>query len=84
MFKKNEPSNPGLYRKADSLLAHRKIPLEQAIYIIQRQGYLITPLLDFKYNFISAPLLRGLGFMRSFSEWHLDYEVSIFFIKRYI
>ena len=39
---KNEPYNPELYRKADRPPAHREIPLEEAIYIIQRQGYLVV------------------------------------------
>lgn len=41
ILKKSEPYNPELYRKADRPPAHREIPLEQAIYIIQRQGYLV-------------------------------------------
>ena len=42
ILKKNEPYNPELYRKADRPPAHREIPLEEAIYIIQRQGYLVV------------------------------------------
>ena len=41
ILKKSEPYNPELYRKADRPPVHREIPLEQAIYIIQRQGYLV-------------------------------------------
>ena len=41
ILKKNEPYNSELYRKADRPPAHREIPLEEAIYIIQRQGYLV-------------------------------------------
>ena len=42
MLKKNEPYNPELYCKADRPPAHREVSLEEAIYIIQRQGYLVT------------------------------------------
>ncbi len=42
MIKKNEPYNPELYRKADRPPIHREVSLEQAIYILQRQGYLVT------------------------------------------
>ena len=43
MLKKNEPYNSELYRKSDRPPAHREVSLEEAIYIIQRQGYLVTP-----------------------------------------
>ena len=42
MLKKNEPYNPELHCKADRPPAHREVSLEEAIYIIQRQGYLVT------------------------------------------
>ena len=42
ILKKNEPYDPELYRKADRPPAHREIPLEEAIYLIQRQGYLVV------------------------------------------
>ena len=42
MLKKNEPYDPELYRKADRPPVHREVSLEEAIYIIQRQGYLVT------------------------------------------
>jgi len=42
ILKKNEPYNPELYRKADRPPAHREVSLDEAIYIIQRQGYLVT------------------------------------------
>lgn len=42
MLKKNEPYNPELYCKADRPPTHREVSLEEAIYIIQRQGYLVT------------------------------------------
>ena len=41
ILKKNEPYNPEFYRKADRPPAHREIPFEEAIYLIQRQGYLV-------------------------------------------
>ena len=34
MLKKNEPYDPGLYRKADQAPVHREIFLKAAIYII--------------------------------------------------
>ena len=42
ILKKNESYNPELYRKADRPPTHREVSLEEAIYIIQRQGYLVT------------------------------------------
>ena len=42
ILKKNEPYNPELYRKADPLPAHREVSVEEAVYILQRQGYLVT------------------------------------------
>ena len=42
MLKKNEPYNPELYCKADRPPVHREVSLEEAIYIIQREGYLVT------------------------------------------
>ena len=42
ILKKSEPYNPDLYRKADLPPAHRKVSVDQAIFILQRQGYLIT------------------------------------------
>lgn len=42
ILKKSEPYNPDLYRKADLPPAHREISVDQAIFILQRQGYLIT------------------------------------------
>jgi len=41
ILKKNEPYNPDLYRKADRPPAHREVSINEAIYIIQRQGYLV-------------------------------------------
>ena len=42
MLKKNEPYNPELYRKADRPPKQREVSIEQAIFILQRQGYLVT------------------------------------------
>nr|WP_325259036.1 IS110 family transposase [uncultured Oscillibacter sp.] len=42
MLKKNEPYNPELHRKTDRPPAHREISVTEAIYILQRQGYLVT------------------------------------------
>lgn len=43
ILKKSEPYNPELYRQSDKPPKHREIPVDQAIFILQRQGYLITP-----------------------------------------
>ena len=43
ILKNDEPYNPELYRKADVIPQHRDISVEQALYILQRQGYIITP-----------------------------------------
>ena len=42
MLKKNEPYDPDLYRKSNRPPAHREISLEEAIFIVQRQGYLVS------------------------------------------
>lgn len=42
ILKKNEPFNPELYRKSDCPPAHREVSVDQAIFILQRQGYLVT------------------------------------------
>lgn len=42
MLKKNEPYNAELYRKADVPPTNRVVSYEEAIYILQRQGYLVT------------------------------------------
>jgi len=42
ILKKSEPYNPDLYRKANLPPAHREVSVDQAIFILQRQGYLIT------------------------------------------
>lgn len=43
ILKKNEPYNAELYHKADVPPAHRSVTIEEAVFILQRQGYLITP-----------------------------------------
>ena len=42
ILKKNEPYNPDLYRKSDRPPAHREVSVEEAVFILQRQGYLVT------------------------------------------
>ena len=42
MLKKNEPYNSELYRKSDRPPVHREVSVAQAIFILQRQGYLVT------------------------------------------
>jgi len=42
MLKKNEPYNAELYKKSDVIPANRDVSVEQAIFILQRQGYTIS------------------------------------------
>lgn len=42
ILKKNEPYNPELYRNIDRPPVHREVSLEEAVFILQRQGYLVT------------------------------------------
>lgn len=42
IFKKNEPYNPELYRRANTPPEHRTVSVDEAIFILQRQGYLVT------------------------------------------
>lgn len=42
ILKKNEPYNAELYRKSDLPPAHREVSVDEAIFILQRQGYIVT------------------------------------------
>jgi transposase len=42
ILKKNEPYNAELYRRAVNPPEHRQVSTQEAIYILQRQGYLVT------------------------------------------
>lgn len=42
ILKKNEPYSPELYRKGNKPPTHREVSVDQAIFILQRQGYLIS------------------------------------------
>ena len=42
ILKKREPYNPDLYRKSDSPPEHRNVSVEKAIFILQRQEYLVS------------------------------------------
>lgn len=42
ILKKNEPYNAELYRRVDKPPANREVTVNEAIFILQRQGYLIT------------------------------------------
>ena len=42
IIKKNEPYNSELYSSSDKPPAHREVTVDQAIFILQRQGYLVT------------------------------------------
>jgi transposase len=41
ILKKNEPYNPELYRKGDRPPTHREVSVDEAVFILQRQGYLV-------------------------------------------
>lgn len=43
ILKKNEPYNPDLYRKSDIPPIQRTVSMDEAVFILQRQGYLIVP-----------------------------------------
>lgn len=43
ILKKDEPYNAELYRQADKPPVHRTVSVDEAIYILQRQGYIVTP-----------------------------------------
>jgi len=42
ILKKNEPYNAELYRESNKPPIQREVSVEQAIFILQRQGYLVT------------------------------------------
>ena len=42
ILKKDEPYNPELYCKGDRPPTHREVSIDQAIFILQRQGYLVS------------------------------------------
>ena len=42
ILKKNEPYNADLYHKSDNPPIKREVTVEQAIFILQRQGYLVS------------------------------------------
>lgn len=42
ILKKDEPYNPELCKRADLPPKHRDVSVEQAIFILQRQGYLVS------------------------------------------
>lgn len=42
ILKKNEPYNPELHRKADRPPTHCEVSVSEAVFILQRQGYLVT------------------------------------------
>lgn len=43
ILKKNEPYNSELYAHINTPPEHRAVSVEEAIFILQRQGYLVTP-----------------------------------------
>ena len=42
ILKKNEPYNPDLYRQSDWPPTHREVSVDEAVYILQRQGYIVS------------------------------------------
>lgn len=42
ILKKNEPYNPELYHRVNTPSEHRTVFVDGAIFILQRQGYLVT------------------------------------------
>lgn len=42
ILKKPEPYNPELYRNSDTTPEHRNVTIEEAVFILQRQGYIIS------------------------------------------
>lgn len=43
ILKKNEPYNADLYTRSNDPPTHRTVSVDEAIFILQRQGYLVTP-----------------------------------------
>lgn len=43
ILKKNVHYNPKLYRLSNNLPTNRTVSVDEAIFILQRQGYLVTP-----------------------------------------
>jgi len=43
ILKKSEPYNAELYRKEDKPPENRQVSVDEAVFILQRQGYFITP-----------------------------------------
>ena len=42
ILKKREPYNPELYRNSDTTPEHRNVTIEEAVFILQRQGYITS------------------------------------------
>jgi hypothetical protein len=42
ILKKSEPYNSELYKKADVPPQNREVTLQQAFFILQRQGYIVS------------------------------------------
>ena len=55
ILKWNEVYNSELYRKADRPPAHREVSVEEAVFILQRQGYLVTAPLETREGFWVPP-----------------------------
>ena len=42
ILKKSEPYNAELYSQSDKPPVHREVSAEEAVFILQRQGHLVT------------------------------------------
>ena len=42
ILKKNEPYNPDLYRRSNTPPPNREVSVDQAVFILQRQGYIVS------------------------------------------
>ena len=43
ILQKNEPYNADLYTRSNDPPAHRTVSMDEGIFILQRQGYHVTP-----------------------------------------
>lgn len=83
ILKKNETYNPELYNRCNSTPPeHRAVSVEEAIFILQRQGYLVPPpaLLDRLCYHIFFSYRKVVCFCAPFWGWCSNYNVSNFFL----
>ncbi len=71
ILKKNEPYNPEVYLRCNNTPPeHRAVSVEEAIFILQRQGYLVTPPppLDRLCYHIFSATVRWFVFVRPLAD----------------